>query len=124
MLPVQSLYEEMRESHVTAADAGSQSGPYYLGAGISFTDRGAVKRDLEIILPAALEKGIPVIIGSAGGSGGRPHLEWNIDIIKEIAEEKGLKFRMAVINAEIDKEYISKKLSEGKVQPLYPNQSD
>ena len=122
--PVQSFEEGMRRNpHVIAVDAGSTDpGPYYLGAGISFTDRGAVKRDLEIILPAALEKGIPVIIGSAGGSGGRPHLEWNIDIIKEIAEEKGLKFRMAVINAEIDKEYISKKLSEGKVQPLYPNQ--
>ena len=37
-----------RDPHVIAVDAGSTDpGPYYLGAGISFTDRAAVKRDLE-----------------------------------------------------------------------------
>ena len=36
-----------------AADAGSTDpGPYYLGSGISFTDRQAVKRDLRIMIKA------------------------------------------------------------------------
>ena len=96
-----------RHPHVIAVDAGSTDpGPYYLGAGISFTDRTAVKRDLEIMLSAALEEDIPIIIGSAGGSGGGPHLDWNVQILKEIAKEKRLQFKMAVIHAEIDKEFI------------------
>jgi hypothetical protein len=65
--PIESFREGMRrEPHVIAIDAGSTDpGPFYLGAGISFTDRNAVKRDLEIILTAAIEHKIPVIIGSA-----------------------------------------------------------
>ena len=58
-------------------DAGSTDpGPYYLGSGISFTDRNAVKRDLSLALPKALEQKAPFIIGTAGGSGSRQHTDW------------------------------------------------
>ena len=51
-------------------DAGSTDpGPYYLGSGKSFTNRDAVKRDLALALPKALEQKAPFIIGSAGGAG-------------------------------------------------------
>jgi hypothetical protein len=120
--PMKSFKEGMkRHPHVIAVDAGSTDpGPYYLGAGVSFTDRTAVKRDLEILISAAIEEEIPVIIGSAGGSGGNPHLDWNVDIVKEIAEEKGLSFKMAIIRAELDKEYVIDKIEKGKVTPLDP----
>jgi len=120
--PIKSFEEGMRRHpHVIAVDAGSTDpGPYYLGAGVSFTDRSAVKRDLEIMISAGIEEGIPVIIGSAGGSGGDPHLNWNVDIIKEIAAEKGLKFKLAIIKAEIDKKYVLEMMRTGKVSPLHP----
>lgn len=120
--PVKSFEEGMKHHpHVIAVDAGSTDpGPYYLGAGVSFTDRNAVKRDLEIMISAGMEEGIPVIIGSAGGCGGDPHLQWNVDIIKEIAAEKGLKFKMAVIKAEIEKEHVLEMMRKGKVSPLHP----
>ena len=75
--PEESFWEGMRrQPDVIAVDAGSTDpGPYYLGAGYSFTDRNAVKRDLAIMIPAALEAGIPCMIGTAGGSGARPHVE-------------------------------------------------
>lgn len=75
----ESSFEEglSRNPHVIAVDAGSSDpGPYYLGAGVSFTDRAAVKRDSQIILRAGVTRGIPVIIGSAGGAGARSHLHW------------------------------------------------
>ena len=120
--PIKSFEEGMRRRpHVIAVDAGSTDpGPYYLGAGISFTDRNAVKRDLEIMIPAALEADIPVIIGSAGGSGADLHLNWNVEIIKEIAKEKGLKFKMAVIHAEISKDLLLEKMDRGELYPLRP----
>jgi len=106
---------------VIAIDAGSTDpGPYYLGAGISFTDRSAVKRDLEIILEAARKKNIPVLIGSAGGSGALPHLNWCEEIIAEIAAEKNLHFKMAVITADIDKDIVCRALEEGRITPLGP----
>jgi len=120
--PVSSFEEGLkRNPHLIAVDAGSTDpGPYYLGAGVSFTDRGAVKRDLEFMIKAAVERGIPVCIGTAGGSGGKPHLDWNKEIIEEIAKENNLNFKLAVINAQIPKETIKDKLAAGKVTPLDP----
>jgi hypothetical protein len=120
--PIESFEEGMkRKPHVIAVDAGSTDpGPYYLGAGKSFTDRNSVKRDLEIMIPAGLEAGIPVIIGTAGGSGGHPHVELTVDIIKEIAREKKLSFKLAVIQSEFDKEFIKENLRKGNITPLHP----
>lgn len=120
--PMESFVEGMkRKPHVIAVDAGSTDpGPYYLGAGKSFTDKNSVKRDLEIMIPAALEANIPVIIGTAGGCGGKPHVELTLEIIKEIAKEKELSFKLAVIQSEFEKEFIKQKLRNGDIEPLYP----
>ena len=120
--PMASFEEGMRRRpHLIAVDAGSTDpGPYYLGAGLSFTDRGAVKRDLSIMLSAAAEHGVPVVIGSGGGSGGRAHVTWCREIIEEIAWEQNLHFRMAVIQAEIEKQTIQKAKRAGKIRPLPP----
>ena len=92
----------------------------YLGEGVSFTDRGAVKRDLEIMICAGVKENIPVVIGTAGGSGAKPHLEWCADIIREIAKEHDLHFKMAMIHADMDKEEMKKALTEGKISPQEP----
>ena len=120
--PIQSFEEGLkRDPHVIAVDAGSSDpGPFYLGAGVSFTDRNAVKRDLELMLTAARKRKIPLIIGSAGGSGGEPHLKWNVEIVEEIAKEKNLAFKMAVIHAEISPKLVLDKLALGKIVPLEP----
>jgi len=120
--PMQAWEEGMRRKpDVIAVDAGSTDpGPYYLGAGLSFTDREAVKRDLGIMIPAALAAGIPVIIGSAGGSGAAPHLQWNREIIGEISKEQALTFTMAVIPSDINKSAISESLKKGQITPLKP----
>jgi hypothetical protein len=54
-----------REPHLIAVDAGSTDpGPYYLGAGVSFTDRQAVHHDLRHMLIAGRERGIPVVFAA------------------------------------------------------------
>lgn len=97
-------------------DAGSTDpGPYYLGSGKSFTDRSAVKRDLSLALPKALEHKAPFIIGTAGGAGSSVHVEWLKEIILEIAKEKGLGFTLGTVYSDVDKEYVLQKLEEGKL---------
>ncbi|MEU9111338.1 acyclic terpene utilization AtuA family protein [Streptomyces sp. NPDC048483] len=105
--------------HVIAADAGSTDpGPYYLGAGESFTDRTAVKRDLERMIHAGQSLGIPVVIGSAGGAGAAPHLTWLRDIVDEIATEQALRLRAAVIPADIDHGTVLQALRDGRISAV------
>lgn len=120
--PEESFLEGMkRKPHVIAVDAGSTDpGPYYLGAGESFTNRDAVKRDLEIMIEHGLFHKIPVIIGTAGGSGGEIHLNWCKDIIYEIAKENGYNFKLSLIHSEIPKNNIKELLKDNKISPLGP----
>ena len=104
---------------VIAVDAGSTDpGPAYLGMGKSFVDRAAVHRDLDIMIPAGMRAGIPVIIGTAGGSGAREHVDWCMDIVEEIARAHGFKPRVAVIYCDVDKDLVRGALRAGRVRSL------
>ena len=97
-------------------DAGSTDpGPYYLGSGKSFTDRGAVKRDLELALPKALEQKAPFIIGTAGGAGSERHVKWLCEIIFEIAKEKNLSFKLGTVLSDVSKDYVLEKFDSEKI---------
>jgi len=100
-------------------DAGSTDpGPYYLGSGKSFTDRAAVKRDISLALPLAIEQKAPFIIGTAGGAGSSVHVEWLKEIIFEVARELGLHFKLGTIYSDVTKEYVLEKLDSCKVKKL------
>lgn len=118
--PVESFEAGIKkEPHVIAVDAGSTDpGPYYLGSGKSFTDRNAVKRDLTYMIKAGVEHKIPVIVGTAGGSGANSHLDWCLEIIREISEEEKLTFNLGVLRSEISKEKVIQKLKENKIVGL------
>lgn len=120
--PMSSFEEGMKKNpDLIAADAGSTDpGPYYLGAGVSFTDKNAVKRDLEIMISAGLEKNIPVVVGTSGGSGAKPHLELTADLVREIAKEKNLNFKLAIIYSDIEKDKVKTAIKAGKVSALHP----
>lgn len=120
--PMESFEAGMaKKPDVIAVDGGSTDpGPYYLGSGLSFTDRKAVKRDLRIMISAALEAGIPVIVGTAGGSGAGSHLDWCSDIVREISQEEKLTFKLAMIDADISKEVVMERLHDDKIVPLKP----
>ena len=97
-------------------DAGSTDpGPYYLGSGKSFTDRGAVKRDLALALPKALAQKAPFIIGTAGGAGSARHVQWLKDILLEIAKEQKLQFKLGTVFSDVSKDYVMEKLNAGKI---------
>ena len=99
-------------------DAGSTDpGPYYLGSGKSFVKELQMKRDLALVLKRALEKKIPLIIGSAGGSGARPHTDRVVKVLQEIAAEQQLKFKAAVIYSDLEKSFLEKMAAEGRISP-------
>ncbi len=108
-----------RNPRIIGCDGGSTDpGPYYLGAGKSFCSRLSVKRDLRLMLQAAVAEGIPCIVGTCGGAGGEPHLQDTATLVREIAREEKLSFRMALIHAEQDKVSLSRRVEAGKTRPI------
>lgn len=108
-----------RRPHMIGVDGGSTDpGPYYLGSGKCVNSRMAMKRDLRLMLRAARREGIPLIIGSCGGGGGEPHLQTVAGIVREIAREDALHFRLALIHSEQDKDWVKGQLKAGRMKAL------
>jgi hypothetical protein len=80
--------------------------------------RIGAKRDLRKVLRAARRLDIPLIVGSAGSAGAKPHLMETLDIIREIAREDALTFRMGVIAADVPRPEIKRAIAAGRVRPM------
>lgn len=101
---------------VIAVDAGSTDpGPHYLGSGETLVSRLCMKRELTQLILAGCKAKIPVIVGSAGGSGSRAHVDWTVAIVREIAREHGLHPRLAWIYADIPFDRVRAAIRAGEV---------
>jgi len=120
--PPESLRRGLaRSPDFIGVDAGSTDpGPYYLGAGAAFVKDLQVRRDLEPALLAARRNDIPLIIGTAGGAGARPHVDHFLDIIYDLARRNDLHFKLAVIYADVDQDVVLQRLDAGRIRPCGP----
>ncbi len=107
--------------HVIACDGGStDAGPVHLGSGKPHFSREGTKRDLRLMMKGRDQLKVPLIVGSCGFGGGDDGVAWMRDIALEIAREEGLSFRLALVRSEQDKEYLKRRLREGRILPLNP----
>ena len=91
-----------RSPDFIGCDMGSiDPGPYYLGAGRMSTNPEMTRRDLRLVLTGARRLDVPLLLGTAGTAGATPHLEATLAMIREIAQEEGLHFRLANIRADV-----------------------
>jgi len=108
-------------AQVIATDAGStDSGAAYLALGISKNNKGAVKRDLTILMKAAHEAKIPIVVGTSGQAGGDKNVDWTRDIAVEVARELGIRPKIALLYSELGKEAVKAKNAAGRIRPLAP----
>jgi hypothetical protein len=104
-----------------AVDGGStDSGPYYLGSATPKTSSEAVERDLRILLIEASQAEIPLLVGSCGTSGTDSGVDWVAEMVRRIAKEERLSFRLACIYSEQSADHIVEALNEGRVHALPP----
>src|SRR5690242_14856576 len=109
-------------ARMIGCDAGSTDpGPEPLATGTCMFSKAAVKRDTEIMLTRAVEAGIPLVIGSSGTGGGDAGLDFMRDIVREIARERGLHFKLAAIHSELSRDTVRADLRAGKARPLPPS---
>src|SRR5205807_1697018 len=102
-------------ARMIGCDAGSTDpGPGPLATGNCMFAKPAVKRDTEVMLSRAVAAGIPLVIGSSGTGGGDAGLYFMLDIVREIAREQGLHFKLAAIHSEVAKETVRQHLRAGR----------
>ena len=104
------------DPHVVILDAGSTDpGPYLLGLGKMIVSRGALERDLELILRGCQQKKIPLLIGSAGGPGIGAHVDEVVEMIDRISTRLGAHFKVASVYSDIDPGIVRARLAEGRI---------
>jgi hypothetical protein len=109
----------LRRPHFIGCDMGSiDPGPYYLGSGQMAAPHEMVRRDLEMVLRAARELNVPLIIGSAGTAGAKPHLEATLALLREVAEANEWSFRVATIGSDVPRNVLIKARAEGRLKAL------
>ena len=121
--PASSFMRGLEEEiHGIVVDAGStDAGPHKLGAGVSIVSKRALNKDLELIITNGVARKIPIIIGSAGGAGAKPHVESTLEIIQEILHQHNLKAKIAVIWADFSQETIIEANRANRIKPLTAN---
>ena len=86
-----------------AIDGGStDSGPSYLGRGVSKYARAQIKADWAELIDARAAAGCPLVIGTAGTCGAGPAVDWMRDITRELLAERGLRARIAALYCDRD----------------------
>lgn len=104
---------------IIAIDGGStDSGPSYLGRGVSKYSRASTKVEWRELMQARAKAGVPLVIGTAGTCGADAAVDWLFDITREIALEEGMKIKVATLKSGQPKERVKAALEGGRLHPL------
>lgn len=104
---------------IIAIDGGStDSGPAYLGRGISKYSRTSTKVEWQGLMEARAKAGIPLVIGTAGTCGTDSAVDWLLEITKEIADDLCQSLKIAVLRSSQPIQRIQKALASGKIHAL------
>ena len=106
---------------IIAIDGGStDSGPAYLGRGVSKYSRASTKVEWRGLMLARAKAGVPLVIGTAGTCGADDAVDWLVEITREIADELGQSLKVAVVKSSQPPARVIEALRQGRVHPL-PN---
>lgn len=112
---------------IIAVDGGStDSGPSYLGRGVSKYSRASTKAEWRDLMRARAKAGVPLVIGTAGTCGADPAVDWLADITREIAAEEGMRVKVALLRSGQPAARVKAALAAGRVRalPAAPEISD
>jgi len=121
--PKQSFQNAFNQAvDAIVVDAGStDAGPHKLGANASIVSDMAIRKDLAIMIEEGIPRNIPIIIGSAGGTGSNEHVLKTYKMIQEILKEKNYTAKIGLIYSEIDKKTMKLALREDGIENVSKN---
>ena len=121
-VPEDSLRKAMEcQPDFVAADAGTtDAGPFALGRGVCAFPREAIVRDLTALLRVTVPAKVPLLIGSVGTGGADVHVDWFMDIVRQIARSERLELKVAEIRSEQSKDFLVQEFRKGRIRALDP----
>jgi len=109
---------------IVAQGTSSDTGPAYLGTGTMYSTSAGIRRGIKKIILSARSKKIPFIISTGPPAGGNQQLTKVLAWVDEMAKAEGMKFTIAVIPGELDKNYLKAKIRSGsKIRRLVETDS-
>ncbi|NNL74463.1 MAG: acyclic terpene utilization AtuA family protein, partial [Silicimonas sp.] len=110
-----------KKPDLIAIDGGStDSGPSYLGRGVSKYARSSTKAEWAGLIDARARAGCPLVIGTAGTCGSDSAVDWLVEITRECLAERGETARIAILKSSQLASRIAKALEAGRVTALTP----
>ena len=104
---------------IICIDGGStDSGPFYLGAGVSKYSDASVRSEWRELLAARAAAGCPLVLGSAGTCGTDAMVEDMLAATRSIAEAEGRRLRVATLKSEQPAISVREALEAGRLAPL------
>lgn len=104
---------------IIAVDGGStDSGPSYLGRGVSKYSRASTKAEWRDLMRARAAAGVPLVIGTAGTCGADSAVDSLLDITREIAAEEDMAVRVATLRSGQPKTRVKDAMAAGRLRPL------
>ncbi|MGB3314153.1 MAG: acyclic terpene utilization AtuA family protein [Albidovulum sp.] len=104
---------------IIAVDGGStDSGPAYLGRGVSKYSRATTKAEWRDLMLAREKAGVPLVIGTAGTCGADTTVDWLYDITCELAQELSQKLTVTRLYSSQNPHDIARALAAGRIAAL------
>jgi hypothetical protein len=104
---------------IIAIDGGStDSGPAYLGRGVSKYARASTRVEWQGLMEARAGAGVPLVIGTAGTCGTDATVDWMLSITRDIAAELGQRLRVALLRCSQDPAAMARAFQAGRIAPL------
>lgn len=112
--------EKYKPAAIIVDSGSTDGGPFKLGSNKMTCGRASYIRDLEPMLAAAFHKKTKLLISSVGGDGSDKHVQEMLDIVSEISQRAGYSFKIATIDAGIDRQLLHARLARGQIHPCGP----
>ena len=104
---------------IIAVDGGStDSGPAYLGRGVSKYSRATTRAEWRDLMLARAEAGVPLVIGTAGTCGADSVVDWLYELTCELAGELGQKLRVTRLYSGQTPSRIAEAFAAGRIAAL------
>jgi len=117
--PTRSFHRALeREPHAIIADAGSADiGPLFLGSDGAYNDPEWEKLDLARLLDGVDRLGVPLVVGSCGGTGTDGAVRAFAAVVDELGRARGRSYRTALLFSEQTRDWLHAALDASPAAP-------